>query len=61
MSTFVRWKTAFENPFKYHFQDSQFQNFYGEGWCPQNPPRSPGFLPSQTCLVQGSKPATIQY
>ena len=37
MSTFVRWKTAFENPFKYHFQDSQFQNFSGEGWCPQTP------------------------
>ena len=37
MSTFVRWKTAFENPFKYHFQDSQFQKFSGEGWCPQTP------------------------
>ena len=37
MSTFVRWKTAFENPFKYHFQESQFQKFSGEGWCPQTP------------------------
>ena len=37
MSTFDRWKTAFENPIKYHFQDSQFQNFFGEGWFPQTP------------------------
>ena len=37
MSTFDRWKTAFENPVKYHFQDSQFQNFFGEGWFPQTP------------------------